>query len=108
MFFLFEKPLAKLAGKPAPDYDLLNNWIVVLAALLLTVGTAILIPRRSKDGAVTKGHLGNTTLYLDARELQEYNINDRLGRAVRSSREHSGGCHAHRLRRNRLQQLRHR
>ena len=79
LFLLFEAPLAQALGK---GDDLISNWTVLLAALLLTVGAAILAPRRDKSGAVVQGHLGNVTLYFDAADLHDCRIDGKVGRTL--------------------------
>lgn len=80
LFILFEAPLANALGR---GEDLISNWTVLLAAALLTGGMAILIPRRDKEsGAVTRGHMGNTTLYFDAADLSDCRITGKLGRTL--------------------------
>ncbi len=77
LFMLFEKNIAALCGQVASP-DLINNWLLLLIALLLTVGFSILLPKRrghkkyrieiedSKDFDFVKGRgIGNSVVYID-------------------------------------------
>ena len=76
LLLLFEAPLAQALGK---GDDLISNWTVLLAALLLTIGANILV---SRSGGKVQGHLGNATLYFDAADLKDRQIRDQLGRTL--------------------------
>ncbi|MGI6265253.1 MAG: LiaF transmembrane domain-containing protein [Acutalibacteraceae bacterium] len=76
-FLLFEGPIAHALGRPGDD--LISNWTVLLAALLGTVGLKAILPKRQKDGVISASQLGSATLYLDAADLQNAEINDHMG-----------------------------
>lgn len=97
LFLLFEKEIAHLAG--AAGENLINNWLVLFAALLLTIGTSILSSRKpyrnhvhihnpSPGGSVRRcageetidNALGSFTCYIDAAELGTKRIENSLGR----------------------------
>ena len=89
LFFIFEGPIASALGHE--DGNLINNWIVLLAALMLTIGFKAIF---SKHGAVkvggtektnsensaVHGKLGNSTVYIDAADAAEQTIHDNLGK----------------------------
>lgn len=82
IYILFEPPLAK-AVTGGEKESLISNWIVLLAALLLTIGMGLLLPKRDEEsGAVVKGHVGNSTLYFDGANLGECWIKNKVGRTV--------------------------
>ena len=76
LFLIFEGPLGAALGKGP---DLISNWTVLLAAALLTAGTAILLPRREGGGTV-QGSVGAATVYFDAAELHNGLITGKMGR----------------------------
>ena len=86
LFLVFEGPIATALGKE----DLINNWIILLAALLLTVGTKIVFSKHgvvhiSSGDTVSKnenvqGKLGNSTVYFDAADIDAQKISDNLGK----------------------------
>ena len=73
LFMLFEGFLAGLLGREDPN--LISNWIVLLAALLLTIGSRLLF-RREKKGIA----MGDRALYLDGGELEDVRISENLGK----------------------------
>ncbi len=89
LFLLFEKNLAFLCGRPA---NLIHNGLVLLIALLLTVGVAILFPRggrrirayRTVSRTETYGDraecsLGSATVYVDGATLSPGHVENNLG-----------------------------
>ena len=74
LFLLFEEPLAWALGK---DGSLISNRTVLLAALLLTIGAALLSPKQK--GIKKIKVMGNTTLYFDASDMSNCRINDNMG-----------------------------
>ena len=87
LFLVFEGPIANALGRT--DGNLINNWIVLLAALLLTIGTKAIFSRRgavcvrSGDGddndENTTRKIGSSTLYFDGADLSNVEIKDNLG-----------------------------
>ena len=77
LFILFEDLIATKVFDRA-DPNLINNWIVLAAALLLTIGFSILF---SKQGPVqVSGNVGNHSLYFNAEtELADAHVSDNLG-----------------------------
>lgn len=76
LFLLFEGPLAAALGK---GKDLISNWTVLLAALLLTIGCEIILPRW-KGQAMLQGTPGNSSLYFDAANLGNARVFNKLGK----------------------------
>ncbi len=74
MFLIFEPTIAHAIGHE--NNDLISNWTVLLAALLLTIGLHIILPdKKGKNVKVA----GSTTVYLDASDLSNASIHDNLG-----------------------------
>lgn len=76
-FLIFEAPIAHAIGQK--DNNLINNWIVLLAALLATIGLGILLPSKNSKANGHKVLPGNSTLYFDASDLSSAIIRDNLG-----------------------------
>lgn len=89
LFMLFEGHIARAVG--AQSDNLISNWIVLLSALLLTIGLKILIPGRmvkklrsagtyeySKGGV--ENAMGHNTAYVDAKDLGTFNVENAMGR----------------------------
>ena len=81
---LFEKNVAYLCG--LENGNIVNNWLVLLIALLLHVGVAILIPSRR----LQRGHrrytvsreesmLGSSTVYVNCTDFTPNIISNKLG-----------------------------
>ncbi|MBR5743396.1 MAG: hypothetical protein IKX85_06285 [Clostridia bacterium] len=88
LFMLFEAPLAGLLGREDPN--IISNWLVLLAALLLTVGFRLLF-RRRKTGGMS---VGSRTLYLDGGDLSDVRISENLGQVnvyVTNPERYTGG-----------------
>ena len=86
LFILFQKPIAKEVGYGKGRF--LSPWIVLLAALLLTIGMQILFKRKSE--VIINGHtvtagkkggdrIGNQTIYFDATDLSNVEIREHIG-----------------------------
>ena len=90
LFMLFEKNVAKLAG--SDEEDIVNNWLVLLVALLLSIGFSILFS--SKKIKINHGHrggtieingnyaesnLGSSTIYVDCDTFTPSCIENSLG-----------------------------
>ncbi len=76
-FLIFEAPLAHALGRD--DNDLINNWVVLVAALLATIGLGILLPKKYTEGNPHHSRFGSSTLYFDATDLSNANIHDNMG-----------------------------
>lgn len=89
IFMLFEKNVSVMIGRNGED--LINNWLVLLIALLLSIGFSILfhkkknhhikccvetnIPPHSHAG----GSLGSSTVYVDSANITPNHIENNLG-----------------------------
>ncbi len=90
LFMLFEKNIAALCGQVA-NPNLINNWLVLLIALLLTVGFSILLPKRKKqkhfhfdfeiDGT-KKQKMGSSVVYIDCMSFNNREIESNFGSAT--------------------------
>jgi len=90
LFLVFEGPIASALGHE--DGNLINNWIVLLAALMLTIGFKAIFSRSgvvkvggsekrdAGDNSAVHGKLGNSTVYLDGTDLTDQQIHDNLGK----------------------------
>lgn len=76
IFLIFEPTIAHAAGRE--DCDLISNWIVLLAALLLTVGLSVVLPK--KYGSTKLVEIGSKTVMLDGGDLSDASICDNVGR----------------------------
>lgn len=82
LFITFKKPIAALIGKDGSK--LISNWTVLLAALLLTIGFIVLLPKRKKqpENKVKVGNrFGTSTIYLDSTDLNGATVADIFGSA---------------------------
>lgn len=78
LFFLFEEPIAlNFLGRTKENTDLINNWIVILAALLLTVGFSILL---RKSGLSPVSSVSNRVFYVEASGLTDYKVRESVGK----------------------------
>lgn len=76
IFMLLESWVAELAG--LADANIANNWIVLLGAFLLTIGTVLLTSKSSKETRADC-EFGSTTKYVDAATFTEYKLSCRFG-----------------------------
>lgn len=73
LFIIFEPTIAHALGRE--DNKLISTWIVLLAALLLTVGLKAIF-----SGKIRKtSSIGSKTLYFDAADLESAEIKDNAG-----------------------------
>lgn len=90
LFWIFEENIAFYLG--ADSEDLIDNWIVLLIALLFTVGVSTLqsaLQRRTRHtnhavwgsagSECAGGSLGSTTVYVDAEVMRPNVIENNLG-----------------------------
>ena len=92
IFLLFEGQIAAWLGYGDPN--LISNWIVLLAALLLTVGVGALGGNFKKRKKIKSGENGNavvintnekknfssaSVIYVDAADLGEYEVENNCG-----------------------------
>ena len=98
LFLVFEKEIAELAG--IDGGNLISNWIVVIAAILIFVGFAFitfLANDGKKDGKgekITKTYTSATTKYIDCRDFSEETIECNMGACkvfFSNTSEYSGG-----------------
>jgi len=83
MFMLFEENIASLLGREDPN--IISNWYVILAAILLTVGFNEVFHRVNSEKyvSVSQSHFGGASVtYIDAAELVEKNIENSFGNYV--------------------------
>ena len=81
LFLVLEEPIAIWMGRGEDATDLIANWVVLVAALLLTIGTkAIFHPKHDEDGyKVAGGRIGSQTYYFDATDLSGAVVANRVG-----------------------------
>ncbi len=82
IFLLFEKELASLCG--FKSQNIISNWTVILIALLLTIGTALILPKKKADKmseVFWKGHriAGKSTKYIDTAEFVNEHVENNMG-----------------------------
>lgn len=84
IFMLFERNVAFLCG--LEDSNIVNNWLVLLIALLLHLGFAILLPSRNvrrgrKRYAVSceANMLGSSTVYVNCIDFTPHTVSNQLG-----------------------------
>lgn len=82
LFMVFEKNVAFLLGRAGED--IVSNWILLLSALLITVGMAILLPKKkwgfsffSSDDDKNIGK--SKTYYIDCNDFTSKNIENNMG-----------------------------
>ena len=93
LFLVFEAPIAHAIGRPEDDLNLINNWIVIVAALLLTIGLKAIIPER---GHRSFDKISSSTMYLDGSDLSDVRIHDHMGSVqvfVTNKNMYQGGGH---------------
>ena len=83
IFLLFEKNVAVLCG--LENENIVNNWLVLLVALLLHVGFAILLPSR-RMGRWHRRHtvrrenaLSSSTVYVNCNDFTPNTVSNKLG-----------------------------
>ncbi len=85
-FMMFEEEIAILTS--SGTNDIFSNWTVLFASILLSIGTALLIPRQmfikyKKRKTENKNHKfqskSRRTQYIDCKELSIVNIENNLG-----------------------------
>ncbi|MBR0303536.1 MAG: hypothetical protein IJQ80_06775 [Clostridia bacterium] len=75
LFLIFESTIANAIGRP--DGNLISNWLVLLAALLLTIGFKAILPKKS--GGKKFVNIGAKTIMLDGAELSDAVISNNVG-----------------------------
>ena len=76
LFMIFEPMIAHLIGNESSD--LISNWTVLLAALLMTIGLKSILPKKL-GGRTQPVTLLRSTVYLDGSELENAVISDNTG-----------------------------
>lgn len=94
LFMLFEKQISVMMGY-AEGKNLINNWLVLLIALLLNAGCSLIIPKRKRkffrkdfhfetssdasteDNSTT--NIGNKIIYIDCSNFKTTKIENNLG-----------------------------
>ncbi len=74
LFVIFQPVLLKLGGRT--EAKLINEWLIVGAAVLVMIALKIMLPSRKGKGK----KMGASTVYLDAGDLSDAKIHDNLGR----------------------------
>lgn len=83
IFLLFEKNISMLLGYEGAD--LINNWLVLLIALLLHVGFAILLPsstfhrKHVKCSVKSDNKFNSSTVYVDCASFTPNVVENKLG-----------------------------
>lgn len=87
LFLLFEKHIAGWIG--SEEKNLVSNWVVLLAAVLLSSGTALLRPKKlfrrsvkiedSDSGRNHHASLGSSTVYIDCTTFEVEQVRNELG-----------------------------
>ncbi|MBR6916707.1 MAG: hypothetical protein IKN38_00850 [Clostridia bacterium] len=75
LFLIFEPTIAHALGKT--DENLISNWTVILAALLLTIGLSAILPK--KNGGKKFIEIGSKTIMLDGADLSDAVISENVG-----------------------------
>lgn len=73
LFMLFEPNIAYMLGRRGEDLNLISNWLLLLSAIILTIGFSLIFGRTNRKSAHGKsvGALGNNNEYIDAAEFTE-------------------------------------
>lgn len=93
LFMIFEKNIATACGLSDPD--IINNWLVVLIAILLGVGVGLLFPRKRRkghrnesfggsaeytvNGQRASSGFGESTIYIDSAQMIPNEIENGFG-----------------------------
>lgn len=90
LFIIFEKNIAFLCGRENPD--LINNWLVLGCAILLSIGFRILFPNTGNhrifntkvtvnqpSGSHLTSNLSSKVAYIDASDFQRETAKNELG-----------------------------
>ncbi len=78
LFILFESNIAGLIGR---EEDFVNNWLIIGAAILLTVAVKLIFSGK-KNHDRTHNSLGETMIYLDAGEKKRNHVSNKLGEMI--------------------------
>jgi len=79
LFFLFEPLIARLVGSSSDN--LISNWAVLFATLLLSIGLNFILPEKLGGGLFSVDYT-KSTLYLDGAELKNTRISDHAGSTI--------------------------
>lgn len=83
IFMLFQEEIAKAIGNT--NEKIMSNWLVLLCALLLTVGTALIFkPKKeiggSNNNEKSKHFIGNYARYIDISENDYFFVDNNMGK----------------------------
>lgn len=80
IFLLFEGEIARLCG--AKSDDLISTWAVLLCALLMTAGFAIIGPHKKKQAYKhnEEYNMGQFTRYIDCTDFTYHSVENNLGK----------------------------
>lgn len=84
LFMLFEKNVAYVCGREDPN--LVSNWLILLCALLITVGISLILPKslkkpveRAVTEAVSSSSYGSTQVRVDCRNFTYQLVENDMG-----------------------------
>ena len=93
IFMLFEKNISVLCGATTPN--IINNWLVLLIALLFTAGFSLLFPSHRKNhhaniegyhgissvkySKYAENSLGHSVIYIDSASFSPNHVENNLG-----------------------------
>lgn len=93
MFMVFERNIALLFD--AKTDNLISNWVLIVAALLLQIGFQMLLPGvRKTDHSDVRSSKGKSTFFVDAASLGDYSVVNDLGAAsvfIENAEAYRGG-----------------
>ena len=85
-FILFESNISILCGAETPD--LVNNWSLIVIAILLSIGVGILrssfklcvrVNDNEKPSRKGGGNLGHSSVYINGDDFTSYDVKNNLG-----------------------------
>ena len=97
LFILLEPMIAHLIGSESSN--LISNWTVLLAALLMTIGLKSILPKKYSSGSPSgKFRQLQLAMYLDGSELENARISDHTGATdvyISNADAYTGGGRIH-------------
>lgn len=85
LFMVFERNIA--IAFELESYNIINNWLLVLFALLLFIGVLLVIPKKpfwyKTANRVTKGHyIGSNSVYIDSATFTERYVENNMSSTI--------------------------
>lgn len=79
LIILFEKEIADLCG--IAGGELISNWLLLLCALLFTIGTSMIFPKSYEGNYGKKGHkiMGKSIRYIDCSNFTCQQVENNMG-----------------------------